>query len=756
MGQHPNQLKNDRNRRYRAAHAEELRLKERARNAERADYKGDYQRANKRIRPFVGVDGEGRNLPNGYHAYFMLRAGESNLTTRSVHSRIRPGSRIHNNTDARLRSVDMLDFLSQLSPENEYVAFFFDYDVTKILEDLPFARLERLINRKQRLRQKGGYFPLNWGEYSLEYFPRKELKVKKGDGPWITINDVGSFFQCPFIDALIKWGIGTPEQQRMIAAGKALRAYFADLSEDEITDEIEALLLHYRAMCVQNDLYVPKWYGPLTDDEIDAYNALECVLLADLMEQFRAVCDKIGYVPRKWQGPGQLAEAAMRKHNIPKTKDLRVFDDVSPDSVGAFARYAFYGGWFETTLVGYTPVPCAQFDLNGAFPWGLTQVPCLEHGEWERNTGKRELGIGELSICFGHFKWPRESKRAMLMGLPVRRKDGSVHHPMDGKGWYWSFEIRSAIHQRFTVYDSWIYKRHCRCVPFGFLNDLYEQRKVLGKSTVGLMVKLLMNSMSGKVQQSIGFPKYSNPIWASFLIAIVRTRIAEAIHSLPACKDPNRRHPCGTDVYMVASDAIFTRDYDDTTLDIGSALGQFERDRHDNGLFIIQPGVYFDPIGDNDRTVFKTRGVPKRMVIEYRQQFLDNFKVLVETRKLREADVHLPFHLFVGIRQALHRHNMRQLGQMVPYKDPDTGQMGRRTSFDWKTKRRPQPLPDMFGRMGGDIWSIRTIPYFGTVDETVDGRPIQTVPYSRDIGGLIANELRRLDFEDQPDWIGTT
>src|SRR5260370_35496572 len=142
----------------------------------------------------------------------MLRAGESNLTTRSVHSRIRAGSRIHNNADSRLRSVDMLDFLSQLSPENEYVAFFFDYDVTKILEDLPFARLERLINRKQRLRQKGGYFPLNWGEYSLEYFPRKELKVEKGDGAWITIYDDGSLFQCTFIHALIKSGMRMPAE----------------------------------------------------------------------------------------------------------------------------------------------------------------------------------------------------------------------------------------------------------------------------------------------------------------------------------------------------------------------------------------------------------------------------------------------------------------------------------------------------------------------------------------------------------------
>ena len=110
--------------------------------------------------------------------------------------------------------------------------------------------------------------------------------------------------------------------------------------------------------------------------------------------------------------------------------------------------------------------------------------------------------------------------------------------------------------------------------------------------------------------------------------------------------------------------------------------------------------------------------------------------------------------LFIGIRQALHRNSLKLLGQFVPYKDPITGDPGRRTSFDWTTKRRPEPLPDImdFGK-GQSSPHILTIPYIGTENEDPEGRPIQTLPYSKDIGGLQKRELMRLLFADQPDWM---
>lgn len=680
----------------------------RRKDEKRREYNNDYRR--KPELPFAGIDGEGRRTPDGRHAYFMLRAGNSVLTCRDG--------------DERLRTSDCLEFLSNLPATHTYVAFFFDYDVTKILEDVPFKKLHKLVHRSTRVMERGGWFPVDFDDYQIDWFPKKEFKVRKylgtTDGvrsysPWVVINDVGTLFQSSFIKTIELWNIGTPYIRNEIAKGKDLRSQF-----DEMTDEY-----------------------------VDKYNEWECIYLADLMEKFRQVCKDIGYVPRKYQGPGIIAETAMNKHGVPKTEDIELFQDTAEDSVASFGRYAYYGPKFETSLVGPTPAPCAQHDINSAFPAAMLNLPCLLHGSWRRVTGKRVLGPDEQSICFLSFRWQRGSKRFLFGGFPVRRHDGSIHFPFAGKGWYWSFEARSAIHQTVTVYDSWIYEKHCDCVPFDYLKDIYHTRLRLGKGTVGIVLKLIMNSHYGKLVQSIGDPRFSNTIWASFITAWTRTRIADAIHSLPDCRNEDKTVPCGHDVYMIASDAIYTKVYDEYDFDIGRGLGQWDTEIKPRGLFIVQPGVYFDPTGTDDSDVFKTRGVPKRLVVQFRESFIQGYANIIRTHDVTSGDVHLPMETFVGIRQALARRTTRDLGKFVGYTDPETGQPGRRTSFEWTTKRQPQPLPGPHSCDTG----IRTIPYAGTRDNRFGGLPIQTIPYSKDIGGLLKRDKERLILEDQPDWV---
>ena len=704
-------------REYRARRSEEARRAEQERD--RARYREDpskkhayYERtktsrAIRDAKPFVGVDGEGITLESGYHAYNMLRAGDTKIEPRAG--------------DVRLRTTDCLEYLSSLSPDNIYVTFFFDYDVAKTLEDLSFSRLKYLIDKEGRKRKKGGgFWPVDYGEYSIDYLPRKEFKVRKRNGSWITIHDVGSFYQTSFIHALELWDVGTEEERTSIAEGKDLRAKFAQIDPEYI----------------------------------DRYNALECRLLAELMTKFRAACIEVGYVPKKWQGPGLLAEAMLEAHGIPATSEYECFADLGPESLYAFGQHAFYGGRFETSVVGYTTQAgqqwpaTVQYDINSAYPYALQHVPCLVHGTWRRELGPRDVADDELSISFGTFR--AKSERVMFYGYPVRKEDGSIHFPGSGKGWYWSFESRTAIHQSFIAYDSWIYEKHCDCKPFAFLEEVYNARKRMGKSGKGIVLKLAMNSVYGKMAQSIGDPKYSNPVWASFITAFTRTQIMEVIHTMPACQ----AGWCGKDVYMIATDAFFTRDYDPQTwqIETGSGLGEWDRSVFGSGLFIIQPGLYFDP--DSREAKFKTRGVPRRMVVEHKDRFLAAYAAMRRTRRVSDGDVLLPMTLFIGIRQALHRNSLKLLGQFVPYKDPISGEIGRRTSFDWSTKRRPEPLPDMLDYgTGGQSPHITTLPYFGTENEKPNGRPVQTIPYSKDIGGLRKRELLRLMFADQPDWM---
>lgn len=678
-------------------------------------------------RPFVGVDGEGENLENGYHAYNLLTCGIESITPKVF--------------ERRLRTTDCLAFLADQSSDNVYVGYFFDYDVSKILEDLPWSKLDRLIHREKRVRTKGGYFPVEYEGFQIDYFPKKEFRVKRIESKsWTIIFDVGSFFQCAFLKALKQWNIGTPAEQDQIAAGKELRAEFADVPFE-----------------------VRK-----------AYNLLECKLLARLMTDFRAVCIELDMVPKKWTGPGQIAEKFLEQNGIPRVEEIPLFqlDSFNPNpkshrdtgsltdpiyGVAAFGRYAFYGPWFEISRIGYTSVPAVQWDINSAFPDALRHAPCLIHGEWERVTEKRKVAEDELSICFGVFKPRPESKHFLYGAFSVRRKDGSIYRPMNGRGWYWSFEIRAGIHQDFTVYDSWIYHKKCDCEPYKFIEPWYEKRRALGKATKGYPIKLALNSLYGKTLQSIGDPHYSNPIHAGFITAYTRTKLMEMIHVLPACLSPDRKMPCGADVFMVASDAIVTTSFADENeaFDMGPRLGQFDKEVRPNGLFQIQPGVYFDPVSDDDDAVFKTRGVSKGKVVERRADFLAAFDRMGETGNIEHGTVRLDYRLMVGIKQALVRRNLKLLGQFVDYKDPETGEEGRKVSFMWHTKRRPDKEKRL--KKDGKLRAVILEPYTGFEDAKglpgEQGMRVQTVPYRKDIGGLLRNERMRLDFDNQPDWV---
>lgn len=652
-------------------------------------------------REFVGCDGEGATLDNGYHAYFMLAIGEDAL---------HPIGKA-----TRLSTMDTLDFISRQDPKKIHIGYFFDYDTTKILEDLPWPKLDRLIHRNKRTGVNGQVFPVDYGMYQLDYLPHKELKVRRmlsqtDDetewSPWVVISDVGSFFQCSFVKALELWNVGTDDERAAIAAGKQKRAVF-DVKDSE---------------------------------EIREYNALEIRLLQELMNRFRDACVQAGYVPKKWQGPGQLAETMLRTHGVPMSKNVPLLNDEEYRSLVEFGRNAYYGGRFEVGMIGPVDVPSDQWDINSAYPDAMRYLPCLLHGGWEHyddpkrmrywlETSDRPTGRkGErFALCEGTFI-PKEI-RSLWYGLPIRTATGGIVYPAAGHGWYWSFEINSAIHQSFTVDSMWIYTRTCDCQPLAFVEDVYEERKRIGKQGPGIVLKLGLNSLYGKMVQSIGFPKYSNSIWGSFITAFPRMKIQEFIHGSNSC----RRRECGKDIVMVATDSVATISHRSDIKD-SDKLGGWSREHHPTGMFVVQPGVYFGSSGKPT----KTRGFTRTVVDTYEPEFRAVFNEMVESGELERGQVALPINLFVGIRYALQRRNTSLLGQWITY--GGVGKTGKILSFDWTSKRSPMAVNPTDYRS----W-IQTLPLEGAPD-------ISTVPYSKNIGGLLDAAEDRLAFADLPDW----
>jgi hypothetical protein len=647
--------------------------------------------------PFVGIDGEGGGEKGdkhpGYHAYFLLSAGRSSIVPRD-------GS-------VRITSGQALEYISNLDPSKTYVGYFFDYDVTKILEDLPLHKLERLMNRSKRARRDGhGIFPVDFGPYELDYLPRKEFKVRKAGGPWIVINDVGPFFQCKFVDALEKWNIGTDEERAIIRRGKSMRGNF------EISD------IH----------------------EIAVYNKMEITLLEELMEAFRKACSDVGLIPAKWQGPGQLAKALMKKHGVPRSKDVPLLNLEEYQELQTFGRKAYYGGRPELMAIGPVNRHVTQWDINSAYPWAMLSVPCLMHGGWEKEEyvgGMDAAKIdADMAIVFGTFKRKSvsgDTHQPMWNGLPFRRKDGSICYPGAGTGWYWSFEIAASIHQNFRAKEAWVYRRQCECKPLAFVEDVYRQRLAMGKDGPGIVLKLAINSLYGICVQSIGKPEYANSIWGSFITAMCRTKVQQFIHSSPNCAEGN----CGRDILMIATDSLATwRERED--VETSTELGGWSREEHPRGMFLIQPGLYFGSSGKHA----KTRGVPLAVIEEKEREFRDGFDRMVKSKRLEDGDVSVPQTMFVGIRYALHRRNLKLMGQWISFgADSETGKVGKIIRFDWTTKRVPFPVAEP----NASHSYLETFPILGSAEES-------TVPYSKDIGGIQAREEERLILEAMPDW----
>lgn len=638
-------------------------------------------------KPFVGVDGEGGTI-RGRHLYFLLRAGD-----------------YHVENTSGLTPTDCLDFLSRLPNDAIYISYYFDYDVTMICRALSENRLRRLLDREGRSYAKDGTrlrqpFPVDIedGAFQIDYLPRKFFKVRRRvDAPtsvaeaetsyskWVEISDISAFFQCSFVKALTDWEITDDETLAAIQQGKDGRSNFGRLTEDT-----------------------------------RRYNALECVLLANLGERFREVCTDVGYSPAKWQGPGYLAVAMFRAHGIPKTRDLPA---VHPD-VWEAANAAYYGGRFEVTGVGPVRGPIYQYDINSAYPDAIRRLPCLIHSRFVEEI-RDDV---RYTLQYGEFTPNRES---MLYSFPIRDRDGGIYFPGTGAGWYWGHEIAAAIHQDFIPVRGYSLVETCECRPFHWVPEVYQQRITLGKTARGKILKLGLNSLYGKTAQSIGGAPYANPVYASLITSLTRTKLMEAVHSSPACA----LGLCGQDVYMLATDAVFTGSQ--LPLPVSKDLGEWDLETHPDGMFIIQPGVYFT----SDPGKPKTRGLPQRVVVANAEKFRRAFQDLANIGDATPVPVCIQS--FTGLRQALHRNKLETAGTWVQACEAPRQNCGERpccvkqVSFDWKSKRDTVTLELR------DETAIRPLPIRGM-------QGLVSVPYSKEIGRW--RELEKVDYWDQPDF----
>lgn len=555
------------------------------------------------VRDFVGIDGEGITI-NGEHRYVLLGLYNKDGSI---------GDKLVNNEGISWQEA--FEFIYEHYRKGlAFCGFFLSYDFNQLFKTLPQERAAMLLTKEGRAkRQRKGKNPAPWpvecDGWEFDLLGMKRLKIRpkacehlrqKGrrickckTNPWLYINDTGPFFQQSFLRVINpkswKEPVVSDEEYAKIERGKAHRSD-----------------------------------AGVVDADMVEYNRLEnqvlCRVLGELDKGFREI--GVCLPPSKWFGPGQAAQAWLISNAVKKTKEL---ESVIPDWFFDAARKSYFGGWFEIMMHGILPGDTWEYDINSAYPYIISQLPCLEHGTYSRGEGYPE-NVGEKDLVLVRARvWTRSavshhpaSSKCHIGAMLHRDRDGNISRPTVTEGWFWWHELEAAKRAKLVqpiprkprnelhpICHEWVKYTPCDCFPpMRRIISLYLRRQAVGKDTpLGKGAKTSYNSMYGKFAQSVGSPIFGNPIYASLITAGCRAMICDAIASHPRGK---------SDVSMVATDAVYFRSRH-PYLTTGEGLGEWG-EKHRRNICQFKPGVYWDDASraaaNNGQSAdFKARGI---------------------------------------------------------------------------------------------------------------------------------------------------
>lgn len=540
------------------------------------------------IVPFVGIDGEGVDRECPDHGMAMCPPEvECNKRPHDYNLLSIGNESLHLPDGGPLSIHAMFKFIWDYHCAHRthvMVGFFLGYDYSQILGQLPESRARMLYTKEgvaaRRRKASGGNpvpFPVRWRGWEFDMLgDSKRFKLRReGASHWAIVCDAGPFFQMPFLSAIdpAAWPKGhavcSDEEYRLVAEGKAIR------SRDGI----------------------PR--GTPVAPETILYNRLENTILARLMAKQNEGLTSFGVRLHRdnWYGPGQAAQAWLLQ-TAPEHQAKFLVDEIPADVLQA-AQASYYGGRFEVATFGKLPGVTWEYDISSAYPAIIAELPCLLHGEWSQSPG------GAIELVYATVV----SNSRNLGAVPHRAaRQGSISFPAETTGWYWAHELQAAQRANLVVSvditDQWSYQP-CDCPPpFAAVRELYKRRVRDGglhkDGPEGKALKLVYNSAYGKFAQSIGMPRFANPVYASLITAGCRSQILDAIAT----------HPEGAEaVVMIATDGVyFSSRHTAIEIDPTKPLGGWEESPKLD-MTILKPGVYWSGTG---HLKVKSRGINQR------------------------------------------------------------------------------------------------------------------------------------------------
>ena len=643
---------------------------------------------------YVGVDGEGQGRDP--HRYTLLAWSNTDGTKCDY---------VQN--EKGLTTEECLDFLVSIPTQAKAFAYAFNYDLTKILTDVDNRSLYHLFRPELRKRpkksQKFGPFPVTWGDYELNLQGTKFTVKHEPTGRHHVIWDVFKFFQAKFTAALVDWKVATFDELEKMREMKDLRSEFDKLGYDQI-----------RAYCLD-----------------------ECAKMARLAEKLVKAHEDAELPLKVFYGAGSTGGAILKKEGIGEQKR-----DGPEEMITAIAC-GFFGGRFENSVIGEVKGPLWSYDISSAYPYQTTFLPCLECGTWKLTRNRQDILNATTALV--HYKLGTCKEDLPWGPFPFRTKEGSICYPLEsGGGWVWRDEYiegeRIFSHVEFE--EAWVYDTKCKHRPFKAIPEYYLVRLRIGKEGQGIVIKLGVNSVYGKLAQSLGdAPPYQCWIWAGIITSGTRAQIlqAMALHKNP------------WNLLMIATDGIASRErltlpqpmFTATMTEHKKPLGGWEEKEVKKGLFLVRPGIYFplNPTLDELKTV-RARGVGRAVMYAAWQTLIDAWDQKLESIVL--ADVTR----FCGAKSSISR-SLDPLfaqtnGQLSNTKD---GFVYNRSELFGEWTKRPielnfNPLPKREKWRSDNTLVVRRFP-----------RDLESVPYDRSLKSQEHKLLSALELElsEQPD-----
>jgi hypothetical protein len=439
----------------------------------------------------IGVDGEGRDLPNGRHVYTYLAAvDEHGCLIAEAYN------------EFGLSHAACVAFLMSLPEAALKFGFMFSYDTTKIVEEMPPADIFYLMRPSAREVQKCDDCkvevsrkldacpdcgteklrkctrPLKYGGRQYDFF-NGSLSVSERVSPdskkrrTSKIWDCFRFFGTSFVQSLKLWGVGSESQIARIQAMKDQRG-------------------------------AASWGD--SPEQIKAYCQEECHLLALLMRKVKDAHRDAGIELARFDGAGSSASALLKANDVGAFKGPPLAE-LHEDLAFAIAC-AFFGGRFEDSVVGIVRRPIRSYDISSAYPFGLVHLPCLVCGKWRHVANMTESEMARIvargGLVLGQHRVgsvPYGERREIAWApLPCRDKKGSIAYGLNFTGWAWAPELLAALRGwpdlAMLTGEAWIYETPCLSShsPFVFVPDVYRQRIAWGKEGPGLCLKLAVNA----------------------------------------------------------------------------------------------------------------------------------------------------------------------------------------------------------------------------------------------------------------------